>query len=307
MQVKSDAKRHQFSLENWLTTGNKLQCGYNCVEKCDVGYQGVANMNATFMAVVLLRNSVSLDASGLASALSQCPDEMDPKLVDVSDDGRLAKLSVLGIPFAVQTFDEPAPTENFTHELRGQSEGPLFDAVDGHRAQLSVMCHLTETQMAQSVIAAAAVHMLAAHLGPLGEPLAGYWVASERLSPWDRFSADAQGVTTTLLDNDLTAIPSRYWTGVQLTQENDNIGGYTRGLRPFTGYELALTPVAQSMQFVAQRLVATAQYLFENGPVLHDGQTLGGSEDERFAITLDQHRAEMHLTLQTPRSEAEYT
>ena len=69
------------------------------------------------------------------------------------------------------------------------------------------------------------------------------------------------------------------------TDSGGNLGGQTIGLRPFTGYEVVLSPSNFTLEFAADRLLGTVQYLFENGPVLKNGETLGTSTSEKFEIS----------------------
>lgn len=241
-------------------------------------------MSATFIAAVLLKAPLKLTKSSIADVLANCPESLGVALDGVSEDGKQAKFTVQGMRIALQMFDTPAPIEGFERELRGSREGPLFEAISGHGAQMSVFCRLQDVDMGQGVLAAAAVHVLAAHLGAMGEPLAGYWVSSERLSPWDVFVQDGTGTAAAFDETGAVAFPSRYWVSVQLIREGESFGGRSIGLAPFTGYELAMPPIARPMEFVAERMVGTLEYLFQAGPVLRGGETLGATESERFRI-----------------------
>ena len=76
------------------------------------------------------------------------------------------------------------------------------------------------------------------------------------------------------------------WVGFRLlgSSEPGKVGARTIGLEAFTGYELEMAPVALSPDILAQRIYGTIEYLFNNGPVLEAGHTLGISESEHFRI-----------------------
>jgi hypothetical protein len=90
----------------------------------------------------------------------------------------------------------------------------------------------------------------------------------------------AKDVSEVFEGDGVVNFPSRYWVSVQLTQEQGLYGGLSMDLRPFTGYELELKPIAWPMQTIVERLVGTISYLFDVGPVLKDGDTLGINHGE---------------------------
>ncbi len=55
-------------------------------------------------------------------------------------------------------------------------------------------------------------------------------------------------------------------------------------MEAFTGYELEIAAVELSAEVLGERIYGTIEYLFNNGPVLQDGQTLGVSETEHFRL-----------------------
>ncbi len=255
-------------------------------------------MMSTFMAMVLLEEPFAFDASAVETALSGLPQAMQASLCRVADDGSKLSVTVDDLTCAVALFDTPALREDFARELARPDSDAVAAMVDRHKAQLVVLCRLPDVEMGQSVMAAAAVQIIAARLGALGKPLAGFWVSSSRLSDWGTFCADADTVLPAFESDGAVAFPTRYWVSVQLTREGDAIGSQTIGLAPFTGYEVDLTPIPWRMEEVAARLIGTVQYLFEAGPVLRDGETLGVSENERFKIVESPDGKQLSLNLQ---------
>jgi len=63
-----------------------------------------------------------------------------------------------------------------------------------------------------------------------------------------------------------------------------------------------MAPIAWPMEEVAARLVGTVEYLFREGSILRDGETLGVSNEERFRIRHDKTEGGMILTLEHSRA-----
>jgi len=53
-----------------------------------------------------------------------------------------------------------------------------------------------------------------------------------------------------------------------------------------------------TLEDVALRLTGSVTYLFQAGPVLKDGETLGISETERFRLSEDKNAGLMRMTLE---------
>lgn len=141
------------------------------------------------------------------------------------------------------------------------------------------------------------MHSLAARLGSFGAPLAGFWVASERLCPWPEFQDDGQAVAAAYTTEGAVEFPTRFWVAAHIQPGAGVMGGLTKGLKPFTGYEVELARVPWEAEPVAQRLIGTVQYLFLNGDILENEQTLGATKDERFQVIRPEGSARLRLDL----------
>ncbi len=56
------------------------------------------------------------------------------------------------------------------------------------------------------------------------------------------------------------------------------------GLEVFTGYELEIAPTRISPEKLGSSIYGTVEYLFNNGPVLKDGERLAVSDTETFIV-----------------------
>lgn len=69
----------------------------------------------------------------------------------------------------------------------------------------------------------------------------------------------------------------------------------TKGLAPFAGREIEFAPSTWAPMQMAGRVIGTALYLMQHGPVIKDGDTLGASERERLNVRVFQDSNEFVL------------
>ena len=91
-------------------------------------------------------------------------------------------------------------------------------------------------------------------------------------------------------------LPVELWIGFHPELEDDNtISIFTRGLASFDLPEVEVYDSHRDPQFIYERLFDIAHYLLSNGPVIHDGETIGSSTDEQFPVTIGPSRIEPEL------------
>jgi hypothetical protein len=157
------------------------------------------------------------------------------------------------------------------------------EAIAGHRAHIVVSATERISGLVEVIAQARRVTALAAVLASLGDTAAVIWNEGRVIHEPGTFLAMA-----TALDNGPP--PPQLWTGMLFGQGKPGLplvrtfGVMTTGLVPFFGYEIEFEPAAVPMMTIAERLLGTLQYLFAQGPVLKDGETLGISNTERIRI-----------------------
>jgi hypothetical protein len=82
-------------------------------------------------------------------------------------------------------------------------------------------------------------------------------------------------------------LPLNVWVRFQmvLTEDSDNRGLYTSGLRQFDLMEVEVPPCSTPYEQVFDAVLALAHYLVTQGPVIGDGDTIGGPGEEPVRIT----------------------
>lgn len=253
------------------------------------------------MSMVLLREPVRLSEQSVAAVLDGMLSEDDWKITAVKGNGALCELNLHERSYAVIAPPIPIPADTLSAQLSQPQLAPLRTSVEAHRGHLAVTSKDSVSDMAQAVNDAAVIQMLSWKLGGDAAPLATFWAGSEGLWDWQQFASDAEALWGSLA-NDETSIPARFWVSIRMRQDGERFGGHTRGLRSFTGYELDVAPLAWPMEEVAERLTQVVDYLFRQGPVLHDGQSLGVTADEKFRISLEDDGDTLRLTLEGGKS-----
>ncbi len=100
------------------------------------------------------------------------------------------------------------------------------------------------------------------------------------------------------------ALPLMVWIRFQmvLTQDSPNRGLYTLGLSEFGLMEIEIPPCETPYEEVYDMAFGISQYLVSAGPVIADGDTIGGTPEQRIRVTygpsmLDEDRAVYRIDL----------
>ena len=246
--------------------------------------------------LVLLRRLFPIDATLLQQILEALPGDWGARVDRVSDDAAKAHLVMMGRRFSIVCIEKPVPRQSFSQAFSRPNAADAHPLIDSHQAHLIVTGERIDESMEDAIEVAVGVHLLSAKIGGLGDPVAAFWTGSEQLRDWQSFTTHANVLISEAGEIRSENLPTRFWVSIQLTLSEDGIGGGTEGLKFFTDYEIDLTPVRWDMEDVAARLVGTVIYLFSAGPVLQDGETLGGNDVEKFRIRHSQNSAQMTLT-----------
>lgn len=80
-------------------------------------------------------------------------------------------------------------------------------------------------------------------------------------------------------------VPVPVWLRFQLVRASDDeIGMYTQGMRQFDLMELEVDRCRMNPQNLFEFVSNIAHYLIQSGPVIMDGNTVGGSDEERILV-----------------------
>lgn len=105
------------------------------------------------------------------------------------------------------------------------------------------------------------------------------WEAGDAITKAETF----QKATDALTENRL---PVLSWMSISILQGPPTSTGEptvtmrTKGLAPFAGREIEFAPSTWAPMQMADRVIGTALYLMQRGPVIKDGDTLGQTHAE---------------------------
>lgn len=86
-------------------------------------------------------------------------------------------------------------------------------------------------------------------------------------------------------------LPVPVWLRIQMVRASDkDVGLYTLGMSQFGLMEIEVDRTEMNAQDLFEFVSNIAHYLIQKGPVIADGNTVGGSENERILV---RHRASM--------------
>jgi len=86
-------------------------------------------------------------------------------------------------------------------------------------------------------------------------------------------------------------LPVPVWLRFQpVRASDDKLGLYTLGMKQFGLMEIEVDRCRMSLQDLFEFVSNLAHYLIQSGPVIADGNTVGGSEDDRILV---RHRPSM--------------
>ena len=141
-----------------------------------------------------------------------------------------------------------------------------------------------------SVQSALAVSRLALVALKLFDGIGVYWGNASVCNSREVFEAFCEDISEEHL-------PVPVWLRFQpVRASDDEIGLYTLGMKQFGLMEIEVDRCRMNLQEVFEFVSNLAHYLIQSGPVIEDGNTVGGSEDERILVRhsssmLDQQQA----------------
>ncbi len=180
-------------------------------------------------------------------------------------DGMRGALAVVPMPIPGGELDGPAATSWLwpdAQEEIGRVTAHVVTWVSGAGPQVDAHRHLT--RLVSAVLRAT-------------DALGVYWGAAGQVIRADVFDGVAH-------ESEHGSLPVMLWVDFRAFVENGRSALFTVGLGAFGLMELEIAPSEREVGELRELAVGVASYLIEHGPVVGDGHTVGGSEDERVVV-----------------------
>lgn len=167
-------------------------------------------------------------------------------------------------------------------ELEESCEGAWYwpgaaDALRGHVAHVLIA---VQPEVNDRLRAAMLLTAVAAAVASTTQAAGVYWSASGLVHSPDAFVTYAQQMRK-------DSLPLLLWIDFELRQEDDGTCSvYTTGLREFNQMEIEVHSSRRDPQWLLGRVFDVAHYLLEKNVVLHDGETVGTSSEEKIPVTI---------------------
>lgn len=204
----------------------------------------------------------------------------------VVDDDRIVSISILRRGSCIGILAHlPAPIPNQEAEQyadrnvlwpNGKVEAGL------HRSHVIVtnLCGEEQTPI-QSALEVTQLALIALRLF---DGIGVYWGNAEATNSRETFETFCSDISEEHL-------PVPMWLRFQLVRANDKeVGLYTVGMNQFGLMEIEVDRTTMQPMELVQFVSNIANYLVQSGPVIADGNTVGGSEEQRILV---RHRASM--------------
>ncbi|MEM7745733.1 MAG: hypothetical protein AAF409_18695 [Pseudomonadota bacterium] len=238
-------------------------------------------MSGTLTATVLLEQPVDLDIAAIAAAVSHRFPQIGHVKPGMGQYGprEVALLQIDGAHVAITLERWRCVPTDLTPDLRPVRGWNCKDAVEQHRARLTVSCGGQPAGLEWAKAQAAAVHFVTAALLSDLPALAVLWGTGYVLAPVVEFSGASKGLLA-------GRIPMPLWLGFATVvpkgfDAESALGVVTYGLRPFVGYELELAPRPCTANEALGSVAAIARKVLNGTTDLKDGERLTDGETDQ--------------------------
>lgn len=108
-----------------------------------------------------------------------------------------------------------------------------------------------------------------------------YWGSGTVVSPKDTFIQGAKAM-------EKDSLPIELWIDLRIQQtEKGSFQFFTTGMKAFGHMEIEIRDTKQNPRDIFSFMYNTIAYLLDNGPVIKDGDTIGGDENQRIIVRYD--------------------
>ena len=245
------------------------------------------------LAMVLLRSPTKPSLEKLDEALQanwEGLPALEEALVALPPDMDLPPFQAIRIGDTVAFIlseDDPVPKEDLELACLSAWYWPdAHEAIDKHTAHLVVVLPEPPQDPLERYIL---LTQITAALAQITDSVAVFWPRSLLVHKPEDFINSARQMGP-------GQFPLELWVAFHgEIEEDQTLTLFTRGMAAFSLPEIEVYNTRQQPQFVYERVYNIAYYLLENGPVIHDGETVGMSQDEQYKVRIGPSRLEPRI------------
>lgn len=254
------------------------------------------NDTPSIMQIALLAEATSFNSADVERILKSKTGDSNLSVVGGQDDQGSLIVQWGNANFAVLYIDQPAPKETFDTAVRstsGLKNGA--NIVANHKAHLIVSPLSPPREPGQAIVNGIGVMSLTDMLlEDQAQPLGYFWSSAETLVGADQYKsalAKASTAMTKQANREPNAgydLPATYWVGYRLfkAKQPGLIGATTKGFSLYFGFEVELAPEQREPASIAASLYSIVGYVFANGPILKDSETIEVRPREAYRISM---------------------
>ena len=204
-------------------------------------------------------------------------------------------IDIDGVLITVMLIDKPLPPDATERALQLDRVWPdARETIARNKAHVIIATLNPITNHGQALNSDAYVSFVAASVMDMTNATSLVWEAGDAITKAETF----QQATDALAEKQL---PVLSWMSLAIGQGPPTATGAptvimrTRGVAPFAGREIEFAPSTWPPAQMADRVIGTALYLMQRGPVVKDGDTLGNTSSERITVHLEGETVRLQL------------
>jgi hypothetical protein len=226
------------------------------------------------VAMILFGPKAKVDTAAVVADIADKWPDLEVKASDEAKDGQVS-LDIDGGMVIGMMMGAPMPMDADELSAKSLLWPPKAKHLLAEHANHMILTAFTGDDPVER-----ATHLTYAAAGVLGaceQAIGVYWGEANHVVKGDLF----QQMATEMLPESL---PLWLWVATLVGTGDDGTQGCTVGMKAFGHMELETTNASDEVGDLRERFLAVAGYLIQNGPVIKDGNTVGGDEHEKIQV-----------------------
>ncbi len=220
------------------------------------------------------------------------------KIINTSDTSEALMISWQGRTFTMFTVTSSIPEDNFYATLKiSADKEKLTRIVKEHQAHIVISQLDKLKDMGDAIDSSIWLMALTMAVSKNSKALGVFWSSSQNLVVNEQFNEMAVNALIAKSSHHIDRsrainnLPLSYWVSPRLFSNEKKVAARTQGMSTFTGYEIEIDSLKWNGEKMLHVIVRIISYLFFNGSVLGNGQSLQLSSTEKFKTTIIKNKS----------------